>query len=343
MNAIYQHYTSLKARWPKLYARELAQKMGISEAELACARIGIDAQALRVESNAILQALETVGETKSITRNTYAVHQQIGHYHNLHFNDHVGVIFNPRVLDLRLFIRQWHSIFALQEHAAGVERRSLQFFDAYGDAVLKVYATANSDRVAWDALIGRFSQKKWLSLSVIPYSSPVYNQHLDLASIEQEWRAMTDVHQFFHLLQRHNISRLQAFHAVTRDLAYPVNNQALRQLLTRVQSAGNEIMIFVGNRGCLQIFTGTIEKLLPMEKWLNIFSPTFTLHLKEDTIAESWVTHKPTADGTVTSLELFAVDGTQIAQLYGQRSEGIPEQTTWRQQIAALDNEGVMA
>jgi putative hemin transport protein len=33
------------------------------------------------------------------------------------------------------------------------------------------------------------------------------------------------------------------------------------------------------------------------------------------------VTRKPTSDGHVTSVELFAKDGTQIAQLYGQRSE----------------------
>lgn len=60
-------------------------------------------------------------------------------------------------------------------------------------------------------------------------------------------------------------------------------------------------MIFVGNRGCVQIFTGVVEKLTPMKGWLNIFNPTFTLHLLEETIAETWVTRKPTADGHVTS------------------------------------------
>jgi putative hemin transport protein len=81
-------------------------------------------------------------------------------------------------------------------------------------------------------------------------------------------------------------------------------------------------MIFVGNRGCVQIFTGALEKLAPMRGWLNIFNTTFTLHLREDSIDEIWVTRKPTSDGHVTSVELFAKDGTQIAQLYGQRSEG---------------------
>ena len=102
-------------------------------------------------------------------------------------------------------------------------------------------------------------------------------------------------------------------------------------------------MIFVGNRGCVQIFTGAVEKVVPMKGWLNIFNPTFTLHLLDETIAESWVTRKPTADGHVTSLELFAADGTQIAQLYGQRTEGDPEQSQWRSQIDALTPKGLAA
>lgn len=60
-------------------------------------------------------------------------------------------------------------------------------------------------------------------------------------------------------------------------------------------------MIFVGSRGCVQIFTGVVGKLTPMKGWLNIFNPTFTLHLLEETIAETWVTRKRTADGHVTS------------------------------------------
>jgi putative hemin transport protein len=80
-----------------------------------------------------------------------------------------------------------------------------------------------------------------------------------------------------------------------------------------------------------------------MKGWLNIFNSAFTLHLREDTIAETWVTRKPTADGHVTSLELFAADGTQIAQFYGQRTEGEPEQTQWRAQVEALIAKGLAA
>ena len=42
------------------------------------------------------------------------------------------------------------------------------------------------------------------------------------------------------------------------DLACRVDNTALAQLLETARD-GNEIMIFVGNRGCVQIFTGVVE------------------------------------------------------------------------------------
>ena len=343
MTTPYQQYQALKAANPKKYARDLARDMGISEAELTAARAGHEAQRLRSEMADILQALEAVGETKSITRNEYAVHEHVGHYTNLSLGAHAGLVLNPRALDLRLFVNQWHSVFALQEQSPRGERNSVQFFDAHGDAVLKVYATDNTDRAAWDALIARFVATDTSPLSVAPASAVSHSQDVDAAVVEQEWRAMTDVHQFFQLLKRHNISRQQAFHAVADDLAYQVSNDALRQLLTAAQQQANEIMIFVGNRGCVQIFTGKVEKLLPMDNWLNIFNPQFTLHLIEDSIAESWITRKPGSDGIVTSLELFAADGTQIAQLYGQRTEGEAEQTVWREQLASLTREGVTA
>lgn len=336
MQQRYTHYLALKQAHPKKYARDLAALMGIGEAQLCEARVGHDAQPLITDFPALLTALQAVGETKSITRNEYAVHEQTGKYENLHLGEHAGLILNPRALDQRLFPAQWHSAFFLREQSAHGERQSIQIFDRYADAVLKIYTTENSDMAAWEALIARFTAASSTVSEPQPATAPAYSLAPDARKIETEWRAMTDVHQFFGLLKRHNISRQQAFRAVPDDLARQVSNDALATLLAQAQQDGNEIMIFIGNRGCTQIFTGAVEKLMPMENWINIFNPTFTLHLMADQIAESWVTRKPGSDGFVTSLELFAADGTQIAQLYGQRSEGTPEQARWREQVTAL-------
>ncbi|MFZ4210631.1 hemin-degrading factor [Pantoea endophytica] len=337
MNSRYDHYLALKGEHPKKYARDLAALMGIGEAQLCEARVGQDAKALKADFPALLAALAAVGETKSITRNEYAVHEQVGKYENLHLGEHAGLILNPRALDQRLFPHQWHSAFFLREQSAHGERQSIQIFDRHADAVLKIYTTENTDRAAWDALISAFVLENAAALDPQPASAPQYSGTVDASKVEAEWRAITDVHQFFGLLKRHNISRPQAFRAVADDLARQVSNDSLAQLLDLAQQDGNEIMIFIGNRGCTQIFTGAVQKLMPMDNWINIFNPTFTLHLMADHISESWVTRKPSGDGFVTSLELFAADGTQIAQLYGQRSEGTPEQARWREQVMSLE------
>jgi putative hemin transport protein len=340
------HYTrwlELKKEHPGKYARDIAGLLNISEAELTFARVGHDAWRMRGEVREILGALETVGETKCICRNEYAVHEQIGAFTNQHLNGHAGLVLNPRALDLRLFLNQWASVFHISETTAHGERQSIQFFDNQGDALLKVYTTQNTDIAAWGTLLTRFifAENPPLSLQTVEIAVPTVN--VDAATVDKEWRAMTDVHQFFGLLKRHNLTRQQAFSLAGDDLACKVANGAVAQLLETARQDGNEIMVFVGNRGCMQIFTGVVEKLVPMKGWLNIFNPTFTLHLLEESIAETWVTRKPTAEGHVTSLELFAADGTQIAQLYGQRTEGEQEQKQWRAQIDALTQKGLAA
>ncbi|MFO5756369.1 hemin-degrading factor [Klebsiella pneumoniae] len=333
---LWQRYQATKAASTAKYARDIAAEMGISEAELTAARLGHDAVRLSDDARALIAALERVGETKCICRNEYAVHEQVGQFTHHHLSGHAGLVLNPRALDLRLFLSQWASAFHLND----IGRQSIQFFDHHGDALLKVYATTQTDMAAWETLIAEYRVAAPAPLTLRPLEPVKYADTADGAALENDWRAMTDVHQFFGLLRKYQLSRQQAFRLVSDDLACRVDRHALPSLLETVRQEGNEIMIFVGNRGCVQIFTGALEKLAPMRGWLNIFNTTFTLHLREESVDEVWVTRKPTSDGHVTSVELFAKDGTQIAQLYGQRSEGHPEQTQWRQQVDRLTREG---
>ncbi|BBI91907.1 hemin-degrading factor [Serratia symbiotica] len=342
-NTLYERYQQAKIDHPGKYARDLARLLGVSEAELIHARVGHDAHRLQANTRILLADLEHIGVTQSITRNHYAVHELMGRYHNQHLNGHAGLILNPRELDLRLFFNQWASAFSMSETSKCGVRHSIQFFDHQGDALHKVYTTDETDLPGWMALVERHRNEENPPLILHPAEVVTLSTVLDAEKIDREWREMTDVHQFFPLLNRNKLTRQQAFRAVGDDLAFQVDNGALTQLLNTARQWQNEIMIFVSNRGCVQIFTGQIERLMSLKGWINVVNRRFNLHLDENAIAESWVTRKPTKDGIVTSLELFAADGTQIAQLYGQRTEGQAEQTHWREQIAALQAKDVAA
>jgi hypothetical protein len=73
-----------------------------------------------------------------------------------------------------------------------------------------------------------------------------------------------------------------------------------------------------------------------MGPWLNVLDPGFNLHLREDLIASAWIVRKPTADGVVSSLELFDAGGCTIAMLFGERHAGQAEQPAWRALLAQL-------
>ena len=61
--------------------------------------------------------------------------------------------------------------------------------------------------------------------------------------------------------------------------------EALEKLLD-LRQTGTEVMIFTGNRGCIQIHSGPIKTLRPMGPWQNVMDPDFNLHLRRDHIAE---------------------------------------------------------
>ncbi|EKN3395942.1 TPA: hemin-degrading factor [Yersinia enterocolitica] len=344
-----QQYLNTKQVHPELSSRDLAQRLNISEAELAYVRVGEDAERLDISATTLLTELETVGVTCSVTSNPHAVHQQMGEYRNLRLHGHLGLLLNPRALDLRLFFRHWNTVFSLRETTAQGEQLSIQCFDFQGNAIHQIYCTTETNQAAWQALIAKYrmTDNPRLELKHID-EQPNAGSAIDGSIIDTEWRKMNDIHQFFMLLKRHNISRQQAFRAVGDDLAYQVDNQAVIHILKAAQAGLNEIMLFVGNSGCMQIFTGAIDKFSAPEEeqlaggqWVNVSNPRFDLQLNQQAIAESWVTRKPTKDGFVSSLELLDEHGKHILQIFGQRSEGQPEQTQWHQQLAELTPIGV--
>jgi putative hemin transport protein len=81
-------------------------------------------------------------------------------------------------------------------------------------------------------------------------------------------------------------------------------------------------MIFLGNRGCIQIHSGRIETMKEMGPWQNVLDPRFNLHLRLDHVAEVWLVEKPTRRGPALSIEAFTDEGALILQLFGYRKEG---------------------
>ncbi|HEY4345526.1 MAG TPA: ChuX/HutX family heme-like substrate-binding protein [Parvibaculum sp.] len=330
--------TALAAAEPQLRARDVATKLGISEAELVA--LGNDTAVptrLRPEWPAIIAAVPTLGRVMALTRNEACVHERKGTYGKLGGGAHVGLIVGEDI-DLRIFFTEWRFGFAITEETKQGPRRSLQFFDAQGVAIHKIYLTDGSDVAAFEALVANWAVEASpvVTEAKKERAAPLADGAVDVAAFQSAWDALKDTHAFHGLLNKFKLQRQQALRLAGERRAHSVEKSALRDILTSAAQRGTPIMVFVGNPGMIQIHTGPVKELKAMGPWFNVLDDSFNLHLREDMIVSAWVVWKPTEDGVVTSVELFDANGELIASLFGKRKPGQPEDEAWRMLVASL-------
>lgn len=329
----------LAARWqqfrqdnPKVRIREAAKQLDVSEAELVALGLGDTTTRLEGDFREILKEVGSLGYVMALTRNDEVVHERKGVYEDISFNGQIGLVLGEDI-DLRLFMFNWKHAFAVQEN----DRFSLQFFDAAGTAVHKIYLTEKSTTIAYWDLVKKYRAEDQESLPVgTPY--PLVDAELDDAlidaqSFQQDWLALQDTHDFFGMLKKHKVSRLQGLRLAPADHAIKIDLSQLKKVCEIAAEHAVPIMVFVGNRGCIQIHTGTVKRLVQMGPWFNVLDPEFNLHLREDGVDQVWITRKPTSDGIVTGIEVFNAAGEQIALFFGKRKPGIPEDLAWRNMV----------
>ena len=335
----------LREQEPNLRARDVAERLGVSEAELLASRIGDGVTRLEGPWKDLIEALPALGHVMVLTRNDSCVHEKKGTFANIEIGGVMGVVLDEAI-DLRIFLKHWAFGFAVRETSRGRTLQSLQFFDADGRAVHKVYLTERSRHEAWGGVVSRFAaavQSPLLAIHAVEEPLPLQldDASVDVDGLRERWRRLRDPHDFFALLKKHKVTRTQALRLAGREFARQVNADAVRTLLESAAASGLPIMVFVGSPGVVQIHTGPVHTIKTMGPWLNVLDEDFNLHLREDHIAESWVVRKPTPEGHVTSLELYDAHGGQIVQLFGKRKPGIPELEAWRSLAESLpDRDG---
>lgn len=335
----------------KVRHRELAHSLGISEVELLVAHLGADQtntdthfKTIRLKSDwpSIIAEAHSLGEVMALTRNDSCVHEKVGHYgHPTGINNELLL---GKEIDLRMFFKEWAHGFAVIENFYLDCRRSLQFFDEFGNALHKIIIRENSNIFAYDNIIEKFrsddQEPKIGTLALKKNKKPLIHidvdTDMDLAGFQKAWLAMTDTHQFFDLIKHYKLNRIDALRFAPDGYAQRVPVNFTRELLRKVSFKNIPIMVFVANRGVIQIHTGLISKVVMMDPWLNILDQNFNLHLREDLIYDTWVVRKPTDDGIVTSLELFDTEGKAIAMFFGERKPGSPELDSWRRVVEDL-------
>ncbi|MEJ7596970.1 MAG: ChuX/HutX family heme-like substrate-binding protein [Kofleriaceae bacterium] len=324
MQELATQWASLRATTPDLRIRDAAATLGVPEAALVATTVGTTAVRLDDDAASLLHALPEVGRCMALTRNEHAVSEVRGRYGGIELGKHAGQVIGEHI-DLRVFLSHWRHAFAIDElhpQQAGARRRSIHVFDASGTAVHKVYLEPDGDTRAWDAIVATRTASLPLVLEPPPpRRAERADEEVDREAFLAGWDGMTDTHEFFHLLASHTVSRTQALRLAGVSRARRVNTHAMGLALHAAAETGENIMIFVGSRGCIQIFSGAVQRIVRHGPWLNVLDRAFNLHLREDRIASSWVVAKPTRTGIVSSLELYDRDGETIALVFRKRDD----------------------
>lgn len=330
-----QAWQQLRAAEPDLYARNMANRLGVSEGELVACRTGEGVVRLHADDwGDIFRGLRSVGRVMVLTRNDHCVHEKKGWFEGVHLGKAMGAIVGGAI-DLRVFLTHFKHGFVVSEARQGVRRESLQFFDSDGTAVHKVYRLEQTDGPAWEHLVARYTAAEQApGLIVQPAADPLprllADGEVDADALRAGWRAMEyGPHELYGLLRRLRTTRLQSLRVVGDEFARRARHDVVERALREAARTGLPLMVFTGSPGLVQIHSGPVRNIKPMGPWLNVLDEDFNLHLRLDQVAESWIVKKPTPDGAVTSIELYDAWGGQIVQFFGQRLPGRPEIPAW--------------
>jgi putative hemin transport protein len=353
MNSIVET-PSLKHAWknllqkkPGIRIREAALELNCSEAELLATTVGETAIRIEGDWTLFLKRLPELGRVMSLTRNDSCVLEHKGSFQKIDIMgalpNAVATVIGP--IETRVFFQAWKYGFAVKQETPKGLQQSLQIFDSTGTAVTKIYlqpetsARPGSNQTAFDRIVEDFRSKdQSTAITISPVTEPatVTRADADRTALLTAWRGMKDTHDFFGILKKHNVNRLDALYLAEGEFTHQLDKNALRIILEKAASEKIPIMIFAGNRGNLQIHQGKVQTIRVMDHWLNVLDPEFNMHLREDQVDTVWLVKKPTTDGLVTSLEAFDKKKELIVQFFGLRKPGISELESWRSMISEL-------
>lgn len=334
MTSLWQQYQQLKAEQAHLFQYDAAKILGVSEGTLLMS--APDVMYLGQDYLEILDRLKDIQEVQLMVRNEHAVHEKTTRIESLKHVGHVVLAVNVGGYDVRMFPKHWQHVVAFDFPSRGSIMRSIQFYDAFGHAVQKIYLKSE-DHEIWQMIINDFQQEDLPIFEALPEISTAKDTKLDSEqqlSFQKRWREMTNVHQFFGLLKDFDLNRQQAFEHAPTGYAFQVDISTIEKAYMAAVEKQVPLIHFVGNAGIIQIQTGTLKNVARMQGWLNIFDGQhngFTLHLDDVGITSAWLVLRPTSDGIVSCLECLDADGKSVVSIFGQRTEGQPELAAWRE------------
>ncbi|MFA6072076.1 MAG: ChuX/HutX family heme-like substrate-binding protein [Janthinobacterium sp.] len=210
-----ERWSTLRTEQPKLQIRDAARALGVSEAQLLATNIGKGVTRLQADGNGpreIMRAALDLGLVQAITRNENGVIETTGVASKFKQagdkSEQADARQDPETearqrniaggylggqIDLRFHFENWKYAFAVEQAGRdGKPTRSLQFFDANGTAVHKIYVRSDAGVAVYDKLVATFrlpQQSTELNvLAVAPKVAEKPDAEIDVKEFQLAWK-----------------------------------------------------------------------------------------------------------------------------------------------------------
>ena len=327
-------YLDALKRQVTLRHHDVAAELGLPEAALAAAGLGRGTRRLDARPGRLIPAVGRLGTVMAVTRNRACVIETIGTYRNFQDGAEAAAVRDAQI-DLRLDPRHWVHAFAVDLEG----HRSVQIFDAAGDAVHKIHLRESSNRGAWQDLCRNLAlPDPRAPVEFAPRATPE-GARMDAAQTEalrEGWAGLTGPDPLDPLARRLGMNRLGACRLAGPPFARRLPVGARKALLRAIRVQGLQVRLQVGNPGCHQIHAGPIRSLRPMGPLLNVVDARFSLHLRTDHVAELWRLDFRTPRGPAVSVEAFDPRGVPVYRCWGMAEDEGGDPAAWLRLVKGL-------
>ena len=333
-----QDWATFREENPRSRIYDAARTLDVSEEQLLVIDENSEVIPLKNDYKSIFGEIKKLGRVMALTRNKNCVIETYGCYSEVRVHGRMGIALNDGI-DLRMFLANWHNVYAVETSMKEKVRCSLQFFNRFGEAIHKIYLTCPEKKEIFYEIRQKLSAQRDLNDLLVfkeKDDRKFYNE-VDLESLQEDWSNLRDTHEFHQMLTKHKVSRIDALQAMEGKFTKKIRNESVGELLHNLSNLDFPFMCFVGNSEMIQIFTGQAKNFRKIGRWLNFLDREFNLHLNRDGIDQCFVVRKPSGDGVVTSVEVYDDSGEIICQFFGARKPGEAELIPWRDLTQNLD------
>ena len=239
---------------------------------------------------------------------------------------------------LRLQLDRWFYGYAIKGED---DAASVQFFAADGQRILTINRTPEAMRERWTQLVRRFTsadQNPWVELVPTPEPSTADrpDSGVDLKALRAAWDDPQQRHDCGDLSRQFGVARLQAFRLAGESRARVVPTSTFKTALRCAASAHVPVALTVESIGLAHTYTGIVRRVEHVESLLTVVEPGMRLYISEPRVAAAWLVRRPTAQGTLSSLQYFDPIAQPILTVAGNTTPGEPGLDRWERLVASL-------